>query len=590
MNNPDDLPPSEAIPEGVAASSQGTPAKDISCPSPQEHTEGPEAPPPGVKVMAVVRWAILVAITALAAWTVWKFWGPGARATPVQSQARYYCPMHPQVTSPDPGECPICHMNLEPIPADRTRPTGPMSAAMLAGESTPPDGDAGSSDGVTGSPTHVHASATGNSPASNDGGMHPVLASRADAGTADAGELEGLVPVTLSLERQQRIGVATAVVTERSVGQELRVPGVVEAPEDAVAQVHVRTPGFIERVAVSETAVRVSRGQILAWMYSPEIYRAQQEFLTAGRWAQGQRSNTGPDPGPANSSDTTSAHAMVLAARRSLELLGLADEDIEEIARRGTPMRAIPIRAPRAGYVLRRLAVLGLYAQPDMVLYELADLSRVWVIASVYERDLPRVRRGMQAQFVAAARPGEALQARVERIEPQLDVSTRTARVRLEVSNPGLRLRPGEYGDVLFQLPATSALLVPRDAVIDTGRQQYVFVDRGEGRFEPRRVQLGALLDGQFQVLEGLRAGERVVTRGAFLIDSESRLQAALMETPTSSPSSRASSETGPDCETDFDRQRYPDRYNQCRACERMHRGMGTMEADCKNAIPRPWR
>ncbi len=472
--------------------------------------EGAEPPPRGVKVAAAVRWLLLLGMAALAFSVMWKFWGP---RTDAQEHAgprapdRYYCPMHPQIRSPDPGECPICHMNLEPIPADRLQPTGPMSAAAAGdgGATTPSTQDAGGGD------------------VSNEGGA-----------LGDGG-LQGVVPVTLTLERQQLVGVVTAPVGRRVVGESLRVPAVAEVPEGALAQVHVRVPGFIERVAVRETGVRVSEGQVLAWYYSPQIYQAEQELLATQRWSRTELpgENTAHTdagaPGVVSTIAMQSAE-MQLAAHRNLELLGLSRSDIEGILRDGVPMRAVPIRAPRAGYVTQRAAVLGLYAQPETVLYEIADLSRVWVIASLYERDLSRVRRGMPARFVQAS--DEPLAASVDLIEPEVSSATRTARVRLVVDNPQLRLRPGQYGDVVFDLPAASALVVPRDAVIDTGQQQYVYVDRGEGRFEPRLVRVGSLFGEDRQVLDGLREGERVVTRGNFMLDAESRLQAALSEVP----------------------------------------------------------
>lgn len=529
--------------------------------------EGAEPPPKGVRVAAVVRWLLLLGMAALAAATMWKFWGPGAR-TGVTAHAidRYYCAMHPQIRSPEPGECPICHMNLEPIPLDRRRAEGPAGAA-------------GSDAGMAAMPM-------------GDSGTMPDMAT-GDGGAPGDGALEGVVPVTIASERQQLVGIATVPVTRRDVGESLRVPGVAEAPESALAQVHVRVPGFLERLAVRETGVLVARGQILAWFYSPQIYQAEQELLTAHRWAGGR---AGIDHGlPVGEPPAARAQSndMEVAARRNLELLGLATTDVEEILRTGVPTRAVPIRAPAAGYVTRRTAVVGLYAQPETVLYELADLARIWVVASLYERDLSRVRRGTPARFVPADAPDAPLDALVELVEPEVAAATRTARVRLVLANPRLRLRPGQYGEVVFALPATSALVVPRDAVIDTGAQQYVFIDAGQGRFEPRRVRTGDLFGDQIQVLAGLRAGERVVARGNFMLDSESRLNASLAEAPAAPASpggGGGSAATGPSCETDFDRQRYPDRYVQCRACERQHRGMGSMEADCKSAIGRPWR
>ncbi len=438
--------------------------------------------------MGWVRWAILLAVTAVAAFSVWRYWGPGSAALPAHREDLYYCPMHPQIRSPDPGECPICHMTLEPIPVERMQPVAPTS--------------------TMGSPD-----------AGSDGGAAP------DA-VAALSPPPGVVPVVLSLERQQLIGMTTALVVRRTLGQQLRVPGVVEAPENAAAQVHVRTPGFLERVEVRQSGVRVARGQTLAWIYAPEIYQAQQELLTARRWAGAPAEAGLMESGP---------NDVLQAARRRLQFLGLADGDIDEVLRRGAAMRAVPIRAPIGGYVTRYAAVLGQYATPEMALYELSDLSRVWIVASLYERDLARISRGSAAQFVAAGESAPPVAARVDLIEPSVGAETRTARVRLSVPNPAMRLRPGQYGDVSFALPGASSLVVPRDAVADTGVAQYAFVDAGGGRFEPRRVRTGVLLGDDLEVIDGLREGERVVARGSFMVDSESRLQAALAGSPSAS-------------------------------------------------------
>lgn len=463
----------------------------------------PEAPPRGVRVMAVVRWLLLLAVTALAATTVWRFWGPGARVRADHREAVYYCPMHPEIRSPDPGVCPICYMNLEPIPADRRQATGPMSAALDAGAT-------------------VALADSGPSP-----GDHPT-------GATDGAALPNVVAITLTLDRQQLAGVSTALVERRPLQQALRVPGVVEASENAVAQVHVRAAGFLERVDVRATGTAVTRGQTLAWLYSPQIYQAQLELLVA------HRGNTPPaQTDPALGGAALPTLDTVPTACRRLALLGMSEADIDAVVRRGEPMRAVPLRAPAGGYVTRLTAVLGQYATPEMTLYELTDLSRVWVVASLFEHDLARVRRGGAAQFVTPETLTRPIAARIELIEPTVSNVTRTARVRLTVANPAMRLRPGQYGDVLFALPASDALVVPRDAVINTGRHQYVFVASGEGRFEPRPVRTGALVEEGTQVLEGLRQGERVVVRGAFMIDAESRLQASFAAAPVASEGDR---------------------------------------------------
>ncbi len=436
--------------------------------------EAPEPPPRGVLLMSIVRWVLLLAMTGLAVYAA-RTYGFGGAASQPAREARYYCPMHPQITSPDPGECPICHMTLEPIPHDRSHATGPMSAAVT-------DAQALAVDAAT------------------------------DANAAPRS-------VVLTLDRRQAIGVATTAVERREVRDPLRVPAVVAIRENGESEVHVRAPTFIERVAVRETGVRVRAGEVLAWGYSPAIYRAQQDLFTAGRWTSAGNSD--------GSSASNEGARMLGAARESLRLLGVSDGDIDAIVRSGAPMRQVPIRATSGGVVMRRTAVPGLYAQPETALYEVADLSRVWVNASVFAGDIARIHRGDVARFLANG-DGTDVEARVALIEPSIDAATRTARVRLEVANPGTRWRPGAFGEVSFVATSRSAMVVPRDAIIDPGDGRYVFVDAGEGRFEARRIEAGATIGDVTEVLSGLREGERVVVRGAFLLDAETRLRSAV--------------------------------------------------------------
>lgn len=431
-----------------------------------EHTDEHEEPSARATWwMSLVRWALLIAVTAVATAAVLRFWGPAPGTSAARAQG-YYCPMHPEVTSDRPGECPICHMQLERIPAD----------------------------GVGAHAHDTHA-------------QHPP------PHDASMTEPAGTVPVTLTLDRVQLGGIGAEVLRPRAVSTSIRAPAVVVAPEDRVAQVRVRANGFVERVAVQQTGVQVSAGQPLAWVYSPQVLQAQQEWLTSARWGE-----------------SVTGAALTDHAREALALLGVAPQDLDAIARTRTPLRAIPLRAPIGGVVMRREAVLGMYATPETLLYEIASLDRVWVTASVDARDLIRVRRGAPASFRAADAPARS--ATVTWIEPVASLETRTARVRVELQNPGGLLRPGAVGELEITTAAPAgeaeALHVPRDAVIDTGARQYVFIDRGEGRYEPRIVSLGPLDAEGYPVRDGLRAGERVVTRGTFLVDAESRLRATL--------------------------------------------------------------
>jgi len=436
-----------------------------------------------LRTMAIVRWVLLGLVALLAARTVWTYWGPSAPGPTTQVKDRYYCSMHPQIRSPEPGECPICHMDLVPIPEERQRQPGP-----------------GTPDGATRGPADVTA-------------------------------------VTVAVDKQRAVGLATTLVEATTIGDRLRVPGVLSAPETGRSEVRVRAPGFVEQVAVRQTGVRVSAGQPLAFVYSPDIYRAQEEFIAVGRW------NAGAEPEGSLPSGTD---GIAAAARRALELLGLTPAEIDQVARTGQPIRAVAVRAPAGGVVTRTNAVLGSRADPGMVLYEIADLSSLWVIASVHERDSAVMSVGTKARFMVSGRVGEPLLVQVDLVEPLLEEATRTARVRLVLKNKDGGLRPGQYGEVEFDLPSTPGLFVPRDAVIHTGQHDYVYVASAADRFEPRSVTTGALRDGRIQILSGLSAGERVVTRGSFLLDSESRLAASLAAAPAPAAPAKPAAEPSP--------------------------------------------
>ncbi len=447
----------------------------------------------GMRAMAVVRWALLVAVSLVALYNVVTIWGPSTSTHADARPDHYYCSMHPQIRSADPGQCPICHMDLVPIPEERKQ-----------GPSTPDP---------AGSPSPAGALAPAAAPADPAAQTAPP----------------GLQTVTLALDRQQLFGITVTPVTSVPLANRLRVPASVETPRSGVAEVRVRAPGFIESVAVRETGIRVKKGQALASMFSPDIYRAQEELLAAHKWSEG----------PAAAAAGGTATDMLAAARRGLELLGISKAEIDAAIRSGHASRNVTIRAPISGVVTKFYGVLGMRAMPEAPLYEIADLSKVWIVASVQERDLPHVQPGMVAEFAPSNRPADVRKARVDLIEPDVSPTTRTIRVRFTADNKDYDLRPGQYGEVAFDLPEEKALSVPRDAVIDIGKVQYVFVASEGGRFEPRVVRVGTLVGDRLQILSGLKEGESVVTRGGFLVDSESRLRASLEIVPSPAASAR---------------------------------------------------
>ncbi|MFT3765449.1 MAG: efflux RND transporter periplasmic adaptor subunit [Minicystis sp.] len=291
----------------------------------------------------------------------------------------------------------------------------------------------------------------------------------------------------------------------------MRLTAAVEVPEQGRAEVHVRAAGYVEAIHVKDIGVRVKAGEPLVSVYSPEVLQAQQELLAMSAWPTQDK-----------------LQPPTAAARKKLELLGVGKETLDRIVAGGQPMRALAVSAPIAGYVTRKDVVLGSYAMPDKVLFEIADLKGVYLIASVYPHQLAVVRVGDDATFTTPSLPGHVFTTKVDLIYPSMDLATRTARVRFRVDNKDLNLRPGQFGIVEIAGKHVDAVTIPMDAVIDTGRSVYVFIARDGGRFEARHVELGEQIGNRFVVKAGLEEGERVVSGATFLIDAESRLAASL--------------------------------------------------------------
>ena len=481
--------------------------------------EGEEAAPPGTRSMALVRWALVgfMAVAAAAAWVYYADLAPRTTRTAVQ----YRCPMHPSVITGYPSSCPICGMDLVPVDASApARPAGGQAEpAGHPGSSAAAAGVAGTAQAAPGKywcPMHpeVHSDDP-NDVCEKCGGMKLVPRVAAQAG---AQGVPGLIPVNLTLERVQLIGMQTTPVTRQRLAAHIRTVGSVTARENALVVVATRFGGWIENTLV-DTGSRVRKGEVLATAYSPEVLTAMASFVTASKWSQEN------NPAGATGAPTSSFERD---ARARLELIGMAREDIDQVARTKEPQRSVNIRSPIRGFVAKKSAVNGIYVTPGTELFEIADLSTVWVTADLYEYEAARVRVGQPATVQVPTWPGESFRSRVQFIYPTFNTGTRTLPVRLELKNADLRLRPGMYAQVELEVEPVDALVVPAEAVVDTGDLQYVFVVREAGRFEPRRVKLGARTGDRVQLLEGVAEGEMVVTSGNFLVDSESRLRAAI--------------------------------------------------------------
>jgi Cu(I)/Ag(I) efflux system membrane fusion protein len=321
--------------------------------------------------------------------------------------------------------------------------------------------------------------------------------------------------VTIPPARQQLIGVRTSAVVEGKMVQSIRAVGRLAYDESKLTDVNLKVRGWIVKLLVTNTGQRVQKGQTLFTLYSPELYNAQQDFLLATR-------QTTAVPG-------APSHTMGLAqaARQRLRLLDLSDAQIDQIAQSGQPLENVPFAARDSGFVIEKDVVEGAAVEPGMRLYRTASLDRVWIEADVYEADFARVHAGEKASVTLDYLPGRSYEARVSYVYPYLNPETRTGRVRLELVNRKLELRPGMYANVELESDLGQRLQVPASAIVYTGPRRLVFVDLGEGRFRPQEVQVGAEADGMFEVLSGLHAGDVVATSGVFLIAAEARISTA---------------------------------------------------------------
>lgn len=329
-----------------------------------------------------------------------------------------------------------------------------------------------------------------------------------------------LAPVQLSPQRLQSIGVKTGVVTRRRITDEIRTTGNVAVDETRLSYVQMRFSGYIQRVFADATYQYVHKGQPLFTVYSPELVAAEREYLVAKETQA--RMSFGADPSVA--ADSTS---LVEAAASRLKQWGIPPREIAAIESSGQVRESLEIDSPVSGYVLEREALPNKYAQPDTRLYTVADLSHVWVFAQAFQSDLGRLEVGQVAHLTVNTYPGRTFEGRVDFIYPDLDMTTRTARVRLAFDNPALALKPGMFTNVVLEVPMGEQLVIPANAVLQSGTHAVVFVDHGDGNLEPRDVTLGGRAADELIVSRGLKQGERVITSANFLIDSESQLQAA---------------------------------------------------------------
>jgi membrane fusion protein, copper/silver efflux system len=549
--------------------------------------EGEEAPPPYVHTMAIVRWLILGAISLFALFMVLSYFGATPWSATQASAIQYHCPMHPTYVSNQPGECPICGMTLVPIGEDgegakvsdtaattagpvdnlpKAKPgqyTCPMDPEVITDgpgecpkcgmdlEKVPEPGanlgksSAGVAEAKPGQyacpmdpeviadkpadcPKCGMALVLVSEPVSSSGkpidmsamkGMKDNQAKPAAADMSSMGTVPGLVTVTIEPQRLQLINLRTGKVERRSLDSQVRLAGYVTSDETLMTDAHVRISGWVRSLFVDQTGQYVKKGQPLLTIYSPELAQAQQDLIVARKATHKTI---------ADNEVIFMRQQVLKASRERLQLLGVSEQDVRAIENSDSVGSDLTLRSPASGYILAKSVQPGQYIGADQNLYTIADLSTVWVLADVYEQDLSKVAVGQSADVTLAALPSETVIGKIGFIYPSVSEKSRTLKVRVEIANPDMRLRPGMYADVRLNEGGAAVLALPTAAVLDGGETKYAFVVHNGKHFEPRLLKLGKSDGDWVEVLSGVSEGDEVVTSANFLIDSESRLKAAV--------------------------------------------------------------
>jgi Cu(I)/Ag(I) efflux system membrane fusion protein len=338
----------------------------------------------------------------------------------------------------------------------------------------------------------------------------------------EAKQAEETPTVEVPTDKQQMIGVKTVKAAIRTMNRVIRTVGRVEFDEKKLTTANTKIEGWIEKLHVDYVGRYVQKGEPLAEIFSPELVATQQEFLNILRWA---------NQGKGVKDDRTAmllvkdAQTLLEAAKERLRLWDISDEQIGQIERTGKPIRTLTVYSPAGGYVLQKMAVQGMRVMPGEKLFDIIDLSSVWIVSDIYEYELPLIKVGQTARIGLSYFPGKEFSSRVDYIYPSLAGETRTAKVRFTIPNPDGALKPQMFTNVEIKINLGSRLVVPSEAVIDTGVRQIIYVDKGDGYFEPREVMTGLKVEDFVEVTAGIKAGEKVASSANFLIDSEAQLK-----------------------------------------------------------------
>ena len=438
--------------------------------------------------------------------------GPAVARCPNRRSARSntgVCPMHPQIVRDKPGKCPTCGMDLVPVYEEAA--PAPAAAAPAPGAKkerkikywvSPMD------------PGYVR-----DKPGKAPCGMDMVPVYEEEGGAAAAPGAIAVSPTTI-----QSMGVRTAKVEVRPLTHDTWTVGLVNFNERNLSVINTKVSGWVERLYINATGDPVRKGQTLLSIYSPDLVSAQDEYLLALRNLKNLEKSPYPEM-------VDGARRLAAASRRRLEYFDISAAQIEALKNSGRVKKHLALASPAKGIVTKRMVTQGQMVQAGMPLLEVADLSTIWVDADIYQYELPWIKVGQKVEMSLSYMPGETFAGQIDYIYPYLKEATRTVKVRLRFPNPQLKLKPEMFAQVQIKSPVTKeVVVVPTEAVLDTGLKQHVFIALGGGKFEPREVKLGVYGDGNHyrEVLSGLKGGEDVVTSAQFLLDSESRFREAV--------------------------------------------------------------
>lgn len=430
---------------------------------------------------------------------------------------KYHCPMHPTYIADKPGDCPICGMKLVLIKDDKAaaKPATPSDdkiAQVKPGQFYCPM-----------AAEHVQDK-PGECPKC---GMKLVEKKEAPVGheghatATTATPVPGRIAISLSADKKQLIGLTTALVEKRDLVQPIRTTATFEHDETKLARIAPRFGGWVRELKVNFTGQRIEKGEPLLTVYSPELYSAGTEYLLAYQRFEQLKNNTS-DP------QYDSARRLLESARRKLSLWEIGEQEVRELEQSGKPTDELLLRSPVSGHVLTKTAVAGRSFMAGDTLYEIADLSHLWLRAYVFEFELPLIKVGQKGRAILPYLGNKTYESEVTFVYPHIEQQTRRAQIRLELDNPKHELRPQMWANVELDASYGNVLTVPASALIDTGPRYVAFVQRADDHLEPREVKIGAKTDDYYEVKDGLKEGETVVIRALFLVDSESQLKAAI--------------------------------------------------------------